>query len=81
MVKPIFERTKETDEHFGWVFPSSSTEEAGAEPDHLNGAKSVRELYEIGSSNYSGRYSVPVRIYMISWFLVLLHLFSFNNSF
>ncbi|XP_020593195.1 uncharacterized protein LOC110033523 [Phalaenopsis equestris] len=60
VVKPIFERTKETDQHFGWVFPSSSTEEAGAEPDHLNGAKSVRELYELGSSNYSGRYSVPV---------------------
>ncbi|XP_020588385.1 uncharacterized protein LOC110030144 isoform X1 [Phalaenopsis equestris] len=59
-VKSILERTKETDEHFGWVFPASSTEEAGAEPDHLNGARSIRELYELANPNYSGRYTVPV---------------------
>ncbi|KAI5667618.1 hypothetical protein M9H77_17471 [Catharanthus roseus] len=59
-VKPIWERTKDTDEHRGWVFPTSSTEEPGAKPDHLNGAKSVRELYEIASANYSGKYTVPV---------------------
>ncbi|CAL9099779.1 unnamed protein product [Musa textilis] len=58
-VKPIWERTKESDEHFGWVFPSS-TEEPGAEPDPLNGAKSIRELYELASSNYVGKYTVPV---------------------
>ncbi|KAI4306383.1 hypothetical protein L6164_029665 [Bauhinia variegata] len=59
-VKPIFERTKESDEHMGWVFPESKTEVPGAEPDPLNGAKSIRELYEIASTNYTGRYTVPV---------------------
>lgn len=59
-VKPIWERTKETDDHRGWVFPASSMDEPGAEPDHLNGAKTVRELYEIASTNYSGKFTVPV---------------------
>ncbi|KAF7112313.1 hypothetical protein RHSIM_RhsimUnG0242200 [Rhododendron simsii] len=59
-VKPIWERTKDTDEHMGWVFPVSETEEPGAEPDPLNGAKTIRELYEIASTNYSGKYTVPV---------------------
>ncbi|XP_018811551.1 glutathionyl-hydroquinone reductase YqjG-like isoform X2 [Juglans regia] len=44
----------------GWVFPASETEEPGAEPDPLNGAKSIRELYDLASSNYSGKYTVPV---------------------
>ncbi|URE43756.1 Glutathione S-transferase, C-terminal domain [Musa troglodytarum] len=38
---------------------SGSTEEPGAEPDPLNGAKSIRELYELASSNYVGKYTVP----------------------
>ncbi|VFQ97442.1 unnamed protein product [Cuscuta campestris] len=59
-VKPIWGRTKDSDEHMGWLFPSSSTEEPGAEPDPLNGAKSIRELYELASSNYVGKYTVPV---------------------
>ncbi|XP_034212192.1 glutathionyl-hydroquinone reductase YqjG-like isoform X2 [Prunus dulcis] len=59
-VKPIWERTKESDEHMGWVFPASDTELAGAEPDPLNGAKSIRELYELASTNYTGKYTVPV---------------------
>ncbi|KAK8965061.1 hypothetical protein KSP40_PGU022792 [Platanthera guangdongensis] len=59
-VKPKWERTKETDDYFGWVFPVSSTEEPGADPDPLNGAKSVRELYELASPNYVGKYTVPV---------------------
>ncbi|KAF5474633.1 hypothetical protein F2P56_006517 [Juglans regia] len=59
-VKSKWERTKETDEHMGWVFPASETEEPGAEPDPLNGAKSIRELYDLASSNYSGKYTVPV---------------------
>ncbi|CAO2038525.1 unnamed protein product [Urochloa humidicola] len=59
-VKPIFERTKDTDDHLGWVFPATADEEAGAEPDPFNGAKSVRELYEIASPNYAGKPSVPV---------------------
>lgn len=59
-MKPIWERTKESDEHMGWVFPASKTEEAGAEPDPLNGARSIRELYELASTNYAGKYTVPV---------------------
>ncbi|MQM15493.1 hypothetical protein Taro_048441 [Colocasia esculenta] len=59
-VKPIWERTKEIDGHFGWVFPSSNMEEPGAEPDPLNGAKSIRELYELSSASYSGKFTVPV---------------------
>ncbi|KAM7257471.1 hypothetical protein ACFE04_013212 [Oxalis oulophora] len=58
--KPIWERTSQNDEHMGWVFAATETEEAGAEPDHLNGAKSVRDLYELASTNYSGKYTVPV---------------------
>jgi glutathionyl-hydroquinone reductase len=60
-VKPIFERTKESDEHLGWVFPAAD-EEPDAEPDPLNGAWSVRELYEIASSNYAGKPTVPVSL-------------------
>lgn len=59
-VKPIWERTKESDDHMGWVFPVSSTELPGAEPDPLNGARSIREVYELASANYSGKYTVPV---------------------
>ncbi|XP_020700271.1 uncharacterized protein LOC110112396 [Dendrobium catenatum] len=59
-VKTKWERTKETDEHLGWVFPRSTTEEPGADPDPLNGARSIRELYELANSNYSGKYTVPV---------------------
>ncbi|XP_041027736.1 glutathionyl-hydroquinone reductase YqjG-like [Juglans microcarpa x Juglans regia] len=59
-VKPKWERTKETDEHMGWAFPASKTEEPGAEPDPLNGAKSIRELYELASKSYTGKYTVPV---------------------
>ena len=44
----------------GWVFPASDKELVGAEPDPLNGAKSVRELYEIASTKYAGKYTVPV---------------------
>ncbi|KAJ0457153.1 putative glutathione S-transferase, Thioredoxin-like superfamily, glutathione Transferase family [Helianthus annuus] len=59
-VKPIWERTKENDEHMGWVFPDTETEQPGAAPDHLNGAKTIRALYELASENYSGKYTVPV---------------------
>ncbi|KAI6706253.1 hypothetical protein NL676_009215 [Syzygium grande] len=60
VVKSKWERTKDGDTHIGWVFPVSNTEEPGAEPDPINGAESVRELYEIASTVYSGKYSVPV---------------------
>lgn len=46
----------------GWVFPSSDSEVPGAEPDRLNGAQSIRELYNLASANYSGKYTVPVRV-------------------
>ncbi|CAN0843326.1 Glutathionyl-hydroquinone reductase YqjG [Linum grandiflorum] len=59
-VKPIWGRTKDSDDHMGWIFPISDTEEAGADPDLLNGAKSVRDLYELASTNYAGKYTVPV---------------------
>ncbi|KAL7131296.1 hypothetical protein ABFS83_13G188700 [Erythranthe nasuta] len=59
-VKPIWGMTKDTDHHMGWVFPVSDTEEPDAEPDYLNGAKSIRELYDLASANYSGKYTVPV---------------------
>ena len=45
----------------GWVFPTSDTEEPGAEPDHLNEVRNIRELYELASTNYTGKYTVPVR--------------------
>ncbi|KAJ0097507.1 hypothetical protein Patl1_27183 [Pistacia atlantica] len=59
-VKPIWEKTKEGDEHRGWVFPATNSEEPGAELDPLNGAKSIRDLYELASTNYSGKFTVPV---------------------
>ncbi|XP_030481158.1 uncharacterized protein LOC115698125 [Cannabis sativa] len=59
-VNPIWERTKESDEHMGWVFPATDAELPGAGPDPLNGAKSIRDLYELASTNYSGKYTVPV---------------------
>uniref|UniRef100_A0A5B7B9I8 Putative glutathione S-transferase omega-like 2 n=1 Tax=Davidia involucrata TaxID=16924 RepID=A0A5B7B9I8_DAVIN len=61
VVKSKWERTKESsDEHMGWVFPASDTEEPGAQPDPLNGARSIRQLYELASTTYTGKYSVPV---------------------
>lgn len=59
-VKSKWERTKDGDEHMGWAFPASETEEPGAEPDPLYGARSIRQLYELASANYTGKYSVPV---------------------
>lgn len=60
----------------GWVFPTTDTEQPGAEPDPLNGAKSIRELYELASTNYTGKYTVPVCIYQLSGF-VFIDLFCF----
>ncbi|XP_047308520.1 glutathionyl-hydroquinone reductase YqjG-like [Impatiens glandulifera] len=59
-VKPKWGKTKEGDSHMGWVFPVSNEEEPGAEIDPLNGAKSIRDLYELASSNYQGKFTVPV---------------------
>ncbi|GAB2213733.1 hypothetical protein Droror1_Dr00018046 [Drosera rotundifolia] len=61
VVKSKFGKTKEGDDHIGWVFPASGTEEVGARPDPLNGAKSIRDLYELANPNYNmKKYSVPV---------------------
>lgn len=60
VTKPKWERTREGEDHFGWVFPSMEDEEPGAQPDVLNGTKSVRELYELAVPGYSGKYTVPV---------------------
>lgn len=68
-VKPIWERTKESDEHMGWVFPDTETEQQGAEPDPFNGVKSIRALYELASENYSGKYTVPVCIPLFSLYI------------
>ncbi|KAF3488568.1 hypothetical protein F2Q69_00055292 [Brassica cretica] len=59
-VQPLWKKTKENDEHMGWVFPDSDKEVPGAERDHINGAKSVRGLYDIASLNYTGKCTVPV---------------------
>ncbi|CAN1221134.1 Glutathionyl-hydroquinone reductase YqjG [Linum grandiflorum] len=70
-VKPIWGRTKDSDDHMGWIFPISDTEEAGADPDLLNGAKSVRDLYELASTNYAGKYTVPVCLQHLN--LITIH--------
>lgn len=44
----------------GWVFPASDAELPGAEADPLNGAKSIRDLYVLASTNYNGKFTVPV---------------------
>ncbi|PHT55248.1 hypothetical protein CQW23_03734 [Capsicum baccatum] len=49
-VKPIWERTKDTDEHMGWVFSSSSIEEPGADPDPVLWDKKMKTVVNNGSS-------------------------------
>lgn len=61
----------------GWVFPDSDKEVPGAERDHINGAKSVRELYDIASLNYTGKYTVPVSHY---YFIYLMCLYFKSSS-
>ncbi|GAB2220315.1 hypothetical protein Droror1_Dr00007960 [Drosera rotundifolia] len=61
VVKPKWEKTKEGEDHSGWVFATSETEESGALPDPVNGAKSIRALYELANPALtSGKFSVPV---------------------
>jgi glutathionyl-hydroquinone reductase len=43
-------------------FSTSGTEEPGADPDPIKWAETVRELYEIANSAYTGKYTVPVGI-------------------
>lgn len=58
--KSKWKKTRENDEHIGWVFPASDSEEPGADPDPINGAMTVRDLYEIANKDYTGKFSVPV---------------------
>jgi putative glutathione S-transferase len=75
IVHPTFQRTKpdvEGDDHTGWVFKSEndspvsnpsgfgSFDCAGCIPDTINGAKTLRDLYEMVDKDYNGRYTVPV---------------------
>eukprot|EP00249_Psilotum_nudum_P011623 c23282_g1_i1 orf=434-1630(-) len=60
VVKPKWEKTKEGEDHYGWAFAISEDEEPGAQPDTVNAAKTIRELYELADPNYSGKYTVPV---------------------
>eukprot|EP00270_Netrium_digitus_P000062 TRINITY_DN1008_c0_g1_i1.p1 TRINITY_DN1008_c0_g1~~TRINITY_DN1008_c0_g1_i1.p1 ORF type:complete len:414 (-),score=83.25 TRINITY_DN1008_c0_g1_i1:88-1302(-) len=59
VVKPKWERTREGEAHFGWPFSSVAGEEEGTEPDPINGAKFVRDLYEMADPA-SKKFSVPV---------------------
>jgi len=72
VVHPTWQRTRPgVDEHCGWVFrapsdpPVASTAGfgsfgcAGCVPDPVQGAGSIREIYEL-SDDTSGKYSVPV---------------------
>ncbi|GMH26038.1 hypothetical protein Nepgr_027881 [Nepenthes gracilis] len=60
VVKPKWGKTKEGEDHSGWVFPASETEESGAHPDPHNGARSIRALYELANPDYAGKFTVPV---------------------
>lgn len=52
--------TKETDKHMWWAFPALEIEEPWVEPDPVNGAKCIRELYELARRNYTRKYMVLV---------------------
>ncbi|GAB4840800.1 hypothetical protein Ancab_021562 [Ancistrocladus abbreviatus] len=60
VVKAKFEKTKEGDDHRGWILPTTDAEDPGATPDPLFQVGSIRALYELANPNYTGRYSVPV---------------------
>lgn len=74
IVHPVWQRTKSDDpddKHAGWVFRNTTDEPVvpvsgygsiacdGVVPDNINGARSIRELYEL-SNDTSGKYTVPV---------------------
>ena len=72
VVHPTWQRTKpELDDHAGWVFRSPSDPPVvplsgfgeipctDCIPDSVNGAKTVRELYDLAGDAFK-RYSVPV---------------------
>lgn len=59
VVKPKWERTREGEEHFGWAFAKFDGEEPDCTPDPINGAKFVRDLYELANPD-AKKFSVPV---------------------
>jgi len=72
IVHPTWQRTRpDADEHTGWVFRSPDDpplsnvlgfgefKVAGVIPDSVNGAATVRDLYELANDT-GGKYSVPV---------------------
>ncbi|CAI7823280.1 unnamed protein product, partial [Closterium sp. NIES-54] len=61
IVEPVWQRTREGDEHIGWPFvaPGGTPEVAGAESDPLNGALFLRDVYEKADPG-AVKFSVPV---------------------
>mmetsp|Transcript_1749 Transcript_1749/g.1829 ORF Transcript_1749/g.1829 Transcript_1749/m.1829 type:complete len:365 (-) Transcript_1749:140-1234(-) len=75
VVHPTWQKTKPDDpedKHFGWAFYDSSSKEVwknptghgqfvieGCEPDRVNGARFIRDLYELSKDTLK-KYSVPV---------------------
>ncbi|CAI5504225.1 unnamed protein product [Closterium sp. Naga37s-1] len=61
IVEPVWRRTREGDDHIGWPFvaPGATPEVAGAESDPLNGALSLRDVYEKADPG-AVKFSVPV---------------------
>jgi putative glutathione S-transferase len=61
VVKPKWGVTKPgVDDHHGWMFPVEGDNVPGATPEPFYKAKTIRELYEIASTGYTGKYTVPV---------------------
>jgi len=60
--KPKWGATKPSvDDHHGWMFLKEGEDDVpGATVDPLVHAKSVRELYEIASTGYTGKFTVPI---------------------
>eukprot|EP00850_Spirogloea_muscicola_P013321 SM000090S24283 [mRNA] locus=s90:49935:51809:- [translate_table: standard] len=56
---PRWKKTREGQDHMGWPFPSTPGEVPDADPDPLNGAHFIRDLYEMTDKNPKGKFSVP----------------------
>ena len=60
----MWAKTREGESHTGWPFAHDATSpegdpEFGCHPDPINGAKFVRDLYELGAPGAT-KFSVPV---------------------
>ncbi|CAM6102352.1 unnamed protein product [Calypogeia fissa] len=62
VTKSMMAKTREdpSDDHYGWEFASHEGDPEGGEPDVVNGAKFIRDLYDMADPNAAGRYSVPI---------------------